>query len=200
MEVTMEKHMQAYIFGRWSNLVIVSILAASMLWRGLPANAASEVLLKSTADLKYHILQRCINDNGNDISACIGNVPPYIKAEKEVIRTAPDQSESTGRLTKFLDFLQKSTDIFFSKAKETNDPTYYEKAYRCADLLINLSDKYKDYQNVIIEYKHRQHGADATGALNALYDKIQGPYPYPKFQTGFNTFSTVCPQNGHKLR
>lgn len=111
--------------------------------------ASSEALLKGTADLRYEKLIQCIKLNENDISSCINEATEYFKAEIQYVKASEQQEENSKRLDKMINYLKKSTDIFFNKAQETHDALHYEKASRCASLLVKLSDKYQEYQHCI---------------------------------------------------
>ena len=137
------------------------------------AHAASEVLLKSTADTKYQQLIKCVKATNNDISLCVDKFSGYLKAEKKLLSSAKDKGKYQARLVKMIDFLKKSTDIFIAKARKTQDLKVWKQAATCSALLSKLSDKYASYKAIEQEYRQQKKGASASKGLAALLRKIQ---------------------------
>ena len=136
--------------------------------------AVSEFLLKATADTNYKKLIRCIKGNNNDISVCISEFAVYLKSEIALVKASSNKEKYKSRLDKMVNYLKKSTDIFFEKAKTNtnNSLAYYEKASRCASLLMKLSDKYKDYDKVKIAHIKQKKIVKAEIFSGTLHRKL----------------------------
>lgn len=136
-------------------------------------HAASEVLLKTTADINYQHLVKCIKAKNNDISLCVDKFTGYLKAEKNLLSAANDKEKYQSRLLKMIDYLKKSTDIFIKKARETQDLNVWKQAASCSTLLAQLSKKYAPYGDIEQEYKRQKKGASASKGLAALLRKMK---------------------------
>jgi hypothetical protein len=155
---------------------------------GTGANASSTALLEATADAKLKTLKVCIKSNDNDISLCLDRFKDYLKTEIKLVKSAPDKSKFKERLNKMVTYLKRSADIFYEKAQETRSTKYYEKAARCAKLLVKLSDKYKNYGEMISEFDNVKRGSDATALLEILYrETTKKQYPNAVFQASFDS-------------
>lgn len=177
-----------------SKFMLIQIIFAGIIIVLLPKDclAASDFLVKSTADTKYTKMIKCIKGNDNDISMCIEDVTIYFKSEIKVIKIVENKKESQDRLNRVILFLKDSTNLFYKKAKENRKLLYYEKAARCAELLIKLSSKNSEYEKVVEDYKKAQFGSAATVTLNSLFKKIKNiEYPSSKvFIKKFNILAT----------
>lgn len=151
------------------------------------ASASSEFLMKSTADAKYKTLIQCIKSNDNDSSRCLEEYRDYFKAEIELIKGFPEKKEEYGtRLSKTVKYLKQSVDVFYNKAQDTKDLAYYEKAAKCATLLVKLSDKYSSYNDVVAAYEDAKKGKLVSGTLGALLRKVKSlEYPSENYINNF---------------
>lgn len=149
--------------------------------------AGSEVLLKSTSDTKLDILKECIKSHGNDVSICIAKFKEYLKAEIKLIKSAKDKSIYNKRLNKMINYLRQSADIFYEKAESTKNLEYYEKASRCAALLVKLSKKYQSYEKMVSQFENVKQGSNSTVLLKILFQKLKKEeYPNTAFQDAFS--------------
>ena len=121
--------------------IVLLICISITFGAGTGAYASSAALLEATAEAKLKNLMGCIKSNDNDISLCLDNFKDYLRTEIQLVKAAPDKAEYKKRLNKMVDYLRKSADIFYQKAQSTRSLKYYEKASRCASLLVKLSDK-----------------------------------------------------------
>lgn len=176
------------MFGLTKKLSIVALYICLFIGSGIEAIASSEFLLKSTADTKLGNLTKCIKSNDNDVSICMDKFQEYLKAEIALMRSAEDKTKYSQRLSKMLDYLSQSADIFYEKAQTTRDIIYYEKASRCATLLVKLSEKYKSYEKMVNDFENVKQGATSTVLLEILYKKTRKEqYPSVAFQEAFNS-------------
>lgn len=161
--------------------------------------ASSDVLQKSISDIKYEKLLKCIKNNNNDISLCINKMKDFFKEEIKFIKTSDMKDIDSQRLNKTIEYLKKSTDIFYSKAKSASNLSYYEKAAKCAELLIQLSEKFENYEYMIEEYKAVKFGKLSTTSMNVLLDKIDNiHYPSSEFCNTFGGLvKIVKSENNH---
>ena len=151
-------------------------------------DASSEFLLKSTADTKLGKLKECIKSHDNDVSICITEFKEYLKAEIKLIKSAKDKSIYNQRLKKMINYLRQSADIFYEKAERTKKLEYYEKASRCAALLMKLSKKYQSYEKMVKQFDNAKQGSNSTVLLEIFFRKVkEKKYPTDAFQEAFNS-------------
>jgi hypothetical protein len=149
--------------------------------------ASSEVLLKSIADTKLGNLKQCIESHGNDISICIAEFKEYLRAEIKLIKSSKEKSIYNKRLNKMINYLRQSADIFYEKAENTKKMEYYEKASRCAALLVKLSKKYQSYERMVNQFENSKQSSNSTVLLKILFQKSkEKEYPNTAFQEAFN--------------
>lgn len=173
-------------------MLVAALLYQICLFIDKTANAGSLFLVGSTADTKYRALITCLEANNNDSSTCLNQYIEYFRAEIEAVKAAKeetkeDSSEYKVRLDKMVEYLKKTTDYFYNKAVEQNNLDYYGKASKCAELLVKLSDKFKDYEKVLEAYERAQNKSTDTGLLDAQLTKIQNlEYPSDNYLKSFN--------------
>jgi len=171
-----------------NNLFSIVLFICISVMFGTVANASSAGLLEATADGKLRKLMGCIKSNDNDISLCLDSFKDYLRTEIQLVKAAPDKEKYNKRLNKMVEYLRKSADIYYQKAQSTRSLKYYEKASRCANLLVKLSGKYKNYGEMIREFENVKRGSDATVLLEILYrETTKKQYPSDAFQVSFNS-------------
>ncbi|MHB0972017.1 MAG: hypothetical protein ACYC7A_21765 [Thermoanaerobaculia bacterium] len=152
---------------------LIGALILTALFFPSKVSGQTEALQKATADAKYDSLQTCIRSKGNDASLCIDEFVGYFREEITLVKTYPDKaSEYRPRLDETVAFLEKSANHFYARAKETRDINQFQRASRCAALLIELSAKNASYQGMVTAYENAKGGKVASEALGSLSDKL----------------------------
>jgi len=131
-----------------SNLVSLFWLAIIILMTYSSTAYGSQQFLETTTKIEYDNLLKCIKDK--HIYRCTNEFEKYLKNEVNLIKSSDKNDPFKKRLTKIVDYLQKSTDVFHEKAKEDNDIEYWRKASICA-FQVDMEIMKKLLQNIKIK-------------------------------------------------